>query len=122
MNAANGVWHNSAARPSETLSSRYSSSASSLAASSERFRCSKLATLSSSEGNFTSTVSISQNYRTRGGLSCLIEQRCLVIKVDLADRTEGEVVVAQKIFRLDTGKNEHFRNLTERQGLLAIAL
>ena len=36
-------------------------------------------------------------------------------QVHFADHSQGDIVTAEKIFRLNSGKAQHFRNLVESQ-------
>ena len=49
------------------------------------------------------------------------EQGCLAVQIGFVDHSQGDMVAAQKIFRLDSGKTQHLRNLVERRSLFAVA-
>ena len=51
-----------------------------------------------------------------------LEQGRLAVQVGFVDHSQGNAVAAQEVFGLDAREPKHFRNLVERQSLLAIAL
>ena len=50
---------------------------------------------------------------TRVAAQCRFKNRCLAVQIRFSDHRQGNMVLPQKILRLDPDQAQHFRNLVE---------